>query len=503
MGAGDNDETVIVKRCKKEKTMDIRRRILVGMTLVLAAMLAACATAEPDSPPTEGSTLLGSGWKLVLLNGGDLIEGKAITLRFGEASIEGSGGCNTYGGSYTASEDSLRLSGVYWTEMACMEPEGIMEQEQAYFQALNTTARYRVDGDRLALYDEAGAQVLVFTAADSPSATQTTPSPVPPTATAVAAATPTRVLPTATPEPPTAIPAVPEPPAGSKQYVDAASGVSLWVPESWTIVEPGPHGGPTILQSFPVDKYVGGEAFQQGDTKCDLTIHPPDISVADVVQQLKSDPSITIVSEQEIVLQSGRPGTRMEVESMSRSLVLFAEVDERAVVLTCFGELAPFDEIAVTLAVSQESALIATIEAQEALPTGAVVKVRFTLTNISSGGFYVLKWFTPLEGLAGDIFRVQRDGVDLAYRGKLVKRGSPISEDYVWIDAGGSISAEVDLAQGYDFSQTGQYTVQFRSPRLSHSAKTSGEQADSVDELEMIWISSSPVSVMIGNPSGS
>jgi heat shock protein HslJ len=468
--------------------MDTRRTIMVGIALVLTALMAACAAAAQDLPPAQGGTLQGTEWVLVSLNGNALIEGKAVTLRFGETSIEGSGGCNTYGGSYTASEDSLSLSGVYWTEMACVEPKGIMEQEQAYFQALNAAARYRVaqdrgGGDRLELGDEAGTQVLAFVTpnsgalAEEKMPTRTTPMlsldctlemdetyavgepvnllfalhnhtdrplyvltwytplegiagdilqvtrdgekllyqgmlakrgdpireeyiaigpgevtsaevdlrmgydlstpgsyqvqftmglrdvtdnaslvprkrddhrsqslscntvsfrivpmPEPPTATVVAPATPT-----------------PELPAGSKQYVDAASGVSLWVPESWTIVELGPHGGPTMLQSFPVDKYVGGEPLQQGDTKCDLTIHPPDISVADVVQQVKSDPSITIVSEQEIVLQSGRSGIRREVESLGRSLSLYTEVNERAVVLTCFGELAPFDEIAVTL----------------------------------------------------------------------------------------------------------------------------------------------------------
>jgi heat shock protein HslJ len=49
--------------------------------------------------------------------------------------------------------------------MACLEAEGTMEQEQAYFQALNAAASYRVDGDRLEVYDEAGAQVLAFVAA--------------------------------------------------------------------------------------------------------------------------------------------------------------------------------------------------------------------------------------------------------------------------------------------------------------------------------------------------
>ena len=471
--------------------MDIRRTILVGIALVLTALMAACAAAAQDQPPAQGAALLDTEWVLVALNGNALIEGKAVTLRFGETSIEGSGGCNTYGGSYTASEDSLSLSDVYWTEMACVEPKGIMEQEQAYFQALNAAARYRVaqgqsSGDRLELTDEAGAQVLAFAASTADALveqempTRTTdelsldctletdetypvgepvnlrfalhnqtnrplyvltwytplegmageilqvtrdgeklpyqgmlakrgdpsrdeyvviepgetasaevdlrvgydlstpgsyqvqfatrlrdvtddgsllpgkqddhrpqsvscnpvsfsivPMPEPPTT------TPTDVPPTATP--------TPEPPAGFRRYVNGASDVSLWVPESWTIIEPGPHGGSPILQSYPQDKYIGGEARQPGDTKCDLSIHPPGTSVADVTQQIGSSPSTTIVSEREIVLHSGRSGMRFEVESMGRSLSLVTEVNERAVVLTCFGELAPFDEIAVTL----------------------------------------------------------------------------------------------------------------------------------------------------------
>jgi hypothetical protein len=123
------------------------------------------------------------------------------------------------------------------------------------------------------------------------------------------------------------------------------------VPENWTIIEPGPHW--PILQSYPQDKYVGGGRRQPGDTKCDLTIHPLGTSVADVVPRNRSDPPVTIVSESEIVLRSGRTGKRFEVDSMGRSLSLITEVNERAVVLTCFGELAPFDEIAVTLGASE------------------------------------------------------------------------------------------------------------------------------------------------------
>jgi hypothetical protein len=125
-------------------------------------------------------------------------------------------------------------------------------------------------------------------------------------------------------------------------------GVSVYIPESWLvtgIVE----GQYAILQSYPEEKYVGGEILESGDTKCDLTIRPPDIDVTNHIQQLKYSSTVTIVSEAEIVLQSGQPGTRLEIDSMGRSISLVTKINSRTVVLTCFGDFALFDEIAVTL----------------------------------------------------------------------------------------------------------------------------------------------------------
>jgi hypothetical protein len=164
------------------------------------------------------------------------------------------------------------------------------------------------------------------------------PAPAPPTV------TPTAVPPTATP--------TPEPPAGFKQYVDETAGVSLWMPESWVATQIFP-GESAILQSYPEDKYVGGEAREPGDTKCDLTIRPADVSLEGHMAELGSNPGLTVVSEEEIILNSGEPGFRVEVESLGLSVSLITAVDERVVVLTCFGELAPFDDIAVTLGGSQ------------------------------------------------------------------------------------------------------------------------------------------------------
>jgi hypothetical protein len=226
-----------------EKTMDIRRTTLVGATLVLTALLAACATATQDQSPAQ-----------------------------------------------TPSQPTAA----------------------------------------------APTSTPVAVVVTTPTATQ----PRPPSPTPATAVTPVA------PSPAT------EPPAGFKPYQDAVAGVSVYVPESWVVTGVVP-GQFVILQSYPETKYVGGEALKQGDTKCDLTIRPPGISVADFVQQMRTNSAITIVSDDELILASGQPGIRMELESMGRSLSLITEVYERVVVLTCFGELAPFDEIAVTLGANE------------------------------------------------------------------------------------------------------------------------------------------------------
>ena len=125
------------------------------------------------------------------------------------------------------------------------------------------------------------------------------------------------------------------------------------------MVEPAPEPAlnrarTTVLQSYPKDKYVGGEPFQPGDTKCDLVVHPPDVGVAGLLPRNQTNPPVTVVSQQEIVLRSGRTGMRVEVDSMGRSLSLITEIHQRAVVLACSGALEPFDEIARTLGAADD-----------------------------------------------------------------------------------------------------------------------------------------------------
>jgi len=301
-------------------------RNLTIALMALAVLLVGCSPSPADSPSLEDTR-----WVLVTLEGEPPLTGTTPSAEFSADQIRGSAGCNQYFGTYAASGSDITIGDVGRTEMYCMEPEGVMDQEQAFLAVLASAASYRLAGAQLELLDGTGSVILAF---EPPPAVPEVPTPVPPTPTAE----PTEI------PPPSAF----EPPAGFKQYQDSVTGISVYVPESWVVTGIVP-GQFAILQSYPEDKYIGGEALKPGDTKCDLTIRPPDVDVTSHIQGLKSDPSVTIVSEGEMVLQSGKPGTRLEVDSMGRSLSLVTEVNERDVVLTCFGDLAPFDQIAVTL----------------------------------------------------------------------------------------------------------------------------------------------------------
>jgi len=130
--------------------------------------------------------------------------------------------------------------------------------------------------------------------------------------------------------------------------------------------------------------------------------------------------------------------------------------------------------------------------ASDQYQVGQPVKIGFTLVNASRAPLWVLKWYTPLEGIWGKILLVTRDGATLPYQGPLAKRGAPRREDYVRVQASQSVSAEFDLSKVYDLTVPGSYRVEFvghlhdvaregeklpRDPGLERRAEASGEPA--------------------------
>ena len=76
-------------------------------------------------------------------------------------SVSGSGGCNTFSGPFQTSGSSLTIGPLAATLMAC--EQSIMDQEAAYFAALERTTEYRFESGRLVLVDESGARQAEYT----------------------------------------------------------------------------------------------------------------------------------------------------------------------------------------------------------------------------------------------------------------------------------------------------------------------------------------------------
>lgn len=92
-----------------------------------------------------------------------VLEDTEITINFisAEVKMEGSAGCNSYFGSYEVEGNQLSIPGpIGATEMYCMEPEGIMEQEQEYLAILQDAESYEIEDDQLQIVS--GDKVLVF-----------------------------------------------------------------------------------------------------------------------------------------------------------------------------------------------------------------------------------------------------------------------------------------------------------------------------------------------------
>ncbi|MGB2964497.1 MAG: hypothetical protein WBB69_10985 [Anaerolineales bacterium] len=104
-----------------------------------------------------------------------------------------------------------------------------------------------------------------------------------------------------------------------------------------------------IFQSYPENKYVGGEGFQPGDSKCDLNLRLEVATPEELLSEWASNSITTILSQEQVALASGLPGLRVELDSMGKSLSMFTTIDGRVIALTCHAALEYFDEMANTL----------------------------------------------------------------------------------------------------------------------------------------------------------
>ena len=128
------------------------------LVLVVAAAITACGSIN-----NSGDRLNGTAWILTSFGGEKPLANTEIRIEFSEDQVKGSSGCNTYFGSYTVKGDTIEFGPLAMTEMACMEPEGAMEQEQVYLQFLAEGETFVVGEDGLSIL-RADGETLEFAA---------------------------------------------------------------------------------------------------------------------------------------------------------------------------------------------------------------------------------------------------------------------------------------------------------------------------------------------------
>jgi hypothetical protein len=93
---------------------------------------------------------------------------------------------------------------------------------------------------------------------------------------------------------------------------------------------------------------------------------------------------------------------------------------------------------------------------------GKPVIVEFTLENNGDADLWILKWYTPLEGIKGKILQVTCDREEIPYEGIMMKRGNPSRDDYVLLHPHASARAEFDLAEVYSLKPCDECQLSFK-----------------------------------------
>ena len=120
--------------------------VLLSMSLVTG-----CA-AQKEPQPTPLTSLAGSEWAPDGSGDGPFIQFKA------DGAVSGNGGCNRFSGQYSHEADLLEIGPLMSTKMACLK----LDQEQAFFQALDKTKRMAATHHVLLLKNDAGETLMTL-----------------------------------------------------------------------------------------------------------------------------------------------------------------------------------------------------------------------------------------------------------------------------------------------------------------------------------------------------
>jgi len=137
-----------------------------GLTKSTAVLLAVTVALTSCSFAGQRASisLEGTAWRVDTYAGTRPIVGTEIRLSFDGGRVQGSAGCNSFGGAYVLTGNQLRVSDLMRTLMACPNPPGVMDQEGAFVELLGQVDQAEAIGDMLVLTALDGRSIVLFAA---------------------------------------------------------------------------------------------------------------------------------------------------------------------------------------------------------------------------------------------------------------------------------------------------------------------------------------------------
>jgi heat shock protein HslJ len=129
--------------------------------VVLALLLSACGEGDLTRE-AHPSTLTGSAWRVVSVNGRPPIAGSEPTAIFATTDLKGSAGCNSYGGQYAydPSTGSIAFRDIAQTLALCVEPAR-NDIEAQFMRAINQATSASIDPEGRLVLSGAGGEILL------------------------------------------------------------------------------------------------------------------------------------------------------------------------------------------------------------------------------------------------------------------------------------------------------------------------------------------------------
>lgn len=157
--------TVTERACSPPEIMEQEARVLeilssadaftlAGGVLELNSAGGSVSFIEP--PPVVDAALDGTAWVLDSLIDGEVAmsvlatTAPSLTVDTGEGSMQGTTGCNSFGGTVMIEGSGFMVTDMNWTEIGCQP--GIMRQETLILDVLQNAERYEIEGDHLSIF---------------------------------------------------------------------------------------------------------------------------------------------------------------------------------------------------------------------------------------------------------------------------------------------------------------------------------------------------------------